>query len=223
MPWINKVFSFSFSFNQKIFYLPLHEGKESFHLPFMQLSFGDPTNVQLVRHFISASPPPFDVTQVTMPCRMGSKTGQKATITIMIEDLSLKMSFCFLFKRCILLMHQSIPLGLILPGNPGALSVPGAKRLCNPETTLREFYIPGFKTVESPGRQDACFIPYSRWKLLWEKIWISSNSSLSAKDQISLLRFLEVSFLILERFPGLYKSNYLSYIIYRKIHAVRGY
>ena len=58
----------------------------------------------------------------------------------------------------------------------------------------------------------------ARWGLLSEKIWISCHSRLSAKDQTSLLRFLKVRFwLILESLPMLYRSNYLSYFIYRKI------
>ena len=114
-------------------------------------------------------------------------------------------------------MHQAIP---PVPINPLGNTEAFVQVLCTGGgifmATPREFDTRGFKTVKSPGRQDACFIP-SRWRLLWEKLWISSHSGLSAKDWTSLLRFLETSLLILESFPALYRSNYLSYIIYRKI------
>ena len=89
-------------------------------------------------------------------------------------------------------MHQSIPPVPIHPrATPGHLfrfTVSGAGHLRTPGTTPREFGTRGFKTVKSLGRRGACFVP-SLWRLLWEKIWISRYSDLSAKDKTSLLRF----------------------------------
>ena len=51
---------------------------------------------------------------------------------------------------------------------------PGGGAFVHPGATPREFDTRGFETVKSPGRQGAYFIP-SRWRLSWEKIWMSCN------------------------------------------------
>ena len=105
-----------------------------------------------------------------------------------------------------------IPASAGSPGTFVQVLCPGGGAFVHLRTTSREVD----KTVKSPVRQVACFIP-SRSRLAWKKIWILCHSGWSAKDWTSLLRFLEVSLLILENFPVLYSDNYLSYIIYRKI------
>ena len=115
-------------------------------------------------------------------------------------------------------MHQSIPPVPIPPGNPGAfirVLCPGGGAFVHPWAIPWEFNTLSFKTVKSPGRQVACFIP-SRWRLSWEKIWISYKW-LVHEGLDKLVEIFSGQFLILESFPVFYKSNYLSYIIYRTI------
>ena len=86
-------------------------------------------------------------------------------------------------------MIQSIPPVSIPPGQPGKffqVLCPGGGTFVHPwapppPPPPREFDTCGFKAVKSPGRQVACFIP-SRWKISWEKVWISCHSGLSTKD-----------------------------------------
>ena len=114
-------------------------------------------------------------------------------------------------------MYQSIPTVTISPpGNHGAFVQvlrPGGRAFMLLGGDLPANLI---KTVKSPGCQDVCFIPL-RCRLFWGKIIDFTSQKLVREGLDKLVEIFEVSFLILESFPVLYRSSYLSYIIYQKI------